>query len=153
MTTGTLCFIEQDGKFLMQRKDDKKFGGGKWNAPGGKIAEGETPEACVVREVFEETGLKIRNLNYHGLLKFFLKGNPFWAVHVYTTKNFSGVLKDSSAEGILEWLPKNNLPYDKMWPDDRHWLPLVIAGKKIEGNFHFTDDMNDFTDIQLKEVN
>lgn len=49
---------------------------GKWNGLGGKFEAGETPEDCIIREVYEESGLTIRNPRMCGLLMFpRFKGN------------------------------------------------------------------------------
>lgn len=47
----TLCEIIQNDEILLQRKVLGKFGEKKWNGPGGKIRDDETPEECVKREV------------------------------------------------------------------------------------------------------
>ena len=51
----TLCYIEQDGKYLMLHRTKKKqdINGGKWIGVGGHLEEGESPEDCLVREVRE----------------------------------------------------------------------------------------------------
>jgi len=150
-TLGTLCFIEKEGKYLMQLKDDKKFGGGRWNAPGGKTKENESVEQGVVREILEETGLKIRNAKKRAVLNFF-NGDEFaWAVHVFATKDFEGKVK-SSEEGELKWMDKGSLPYAQMWEDDRHWVPLVTEGKNFEANFHFKENFKDIFKWSVKLV-
>lgn len=59
----TLCYIRHDNKTLMLHRI-KKHGDiheGMWVGLGGKFEEGETPETCVIREIYEESGLKIKN--------------------------------------------------------------------------------------------
>jgi len=63
---------------LLLKKSAELFGGGKWNGLGGKINRGETPEQACVREVFEESGLRVSKLRYHGLLKFWFGGKLDW---------------------------------------------------------------------------
>lgn len=150
-TTGTLCFIERDGKFLMLRKADKLFGGGKWNAPGGKIADGETAETCAAREVLEETGLEAKNLEHRGLLNFFNAGKLDWSVHVFVTHEFNGSPK-AGREGELRWIAKDDLPFDQMWEDDQHWLPMMLEGKRFEGNFYFMKDFQKLLKCSIKEL-
>jgi len=54
------AIIHKEGKLLIaQRRPEDSFGG-FWEFPGGKREEGETIEACLVREVFEELGVRIR---------------------------------------------------------------------------------------------
>ncbi|BAC88810.1 8-oxo-dGTP diphosphatase MutT [Gloeobacter violaceus] len=53
---GIVCFA---GKVLIDRRPVDAALGGLWEFPGGKILPGETPEACVAREVLEEVGLTV----------------------------------------------------------------------------------------------
>ena len=39
---------------------------------------------------------------------------------------------------IPKWFAKSDIPYAQLWPDDRHWFPLLLAGKYFRGEFHFT---------------
>lgn len=139
-TVGVLCHIRQGGQVLLQKKAEGLWGGGKWNAPGGKLRSGESPEEGVVREVFEETGLQIDALRYHATLTFFFGPGeePDWIVHVFSASRFSGQLR-SSGEGQLRWFPEDQIPYDEMWPDDRHWLPHLLVGKQFEATFWFDE--------------
>jgi hypothetical protein len=41
-----------------------------------------------------------------------------------------------------KWFNIETIPYNEMWPDDIHWLPKVLAGKKIFGNFIFDEKQN-----------
>jgi 8-oxo-dGTP diphosphatase len=132
----TLCEIIHGGRLLLQRKSAGKFGEGKWNGPGGKVKPGETPLECVVREVREETGLTVSRLTERGVVDFYFgeKPEPDWVVHIYTTSTFSGEPKESD-EGELRWFSLDEIPYDEMWEDDAHWLPVLLQGKRFTGVF------------------
>jgi len=71
MKLATLCYIEKDGKTLMMLRNRKPgdIHKGKYNGLGGKLEPGESPEECVVREVFEESGLTIEP-HFEALLRF-----------------------------------------------------------------------------------
>jgi 8-oxo-dGTP diphosphatase len=53
------AIIERDGKVLAVQRSERMNLPLKWEFPGGKIKQGESPEQCVVREVFEELNLQI----------------------------------------------------------------------------------------------
>ena len=53
------CFVENDGKFLLLRRHPHKASGDKWGLPAGKMDPGEEKKQAVLREVEEETGLKL----------------------------------------------------------------------------------------------
>ena len=93
VTEATLCEIIHVGRILLQRKSVGRFGEGKWNGPGGKVNPGETPLECVVREVWEETGLTVSDLTEQGVVDFYFgeKPEPDWRVHIFSTSTFTGL--------------------------------------------------------------
>ena len=136
----TLCHVRDGQRVLLLKKSRGLFGGGKWNAPGGKFKPKEDPKECAIREVLEETGLKVKSPKKHGVLTFYFgeKEEPDWIVHIFSADSFTGELK-SSEEGALKWFDQDEIPYDEMWGDDRHWIPLLLEGKLFEGAFHFDE--------------
>jgi len=111
----------------------------------------ESPEVCVRREVFEETGLKLLNLKFHGTLNFYFgdREELDWVVHIFSTTNFEGKPK-SSEEGELRWFDFEEIPFEEMWGDDRYWLPLVLKGQNFCGNFYFDEEGKKLLDFDLK---
>jgi len=108
---------------------DKKTGLGKGlvNVPGGHIEPEETAVEAAVREYKEETGLDIKNPAHIGKLHFqFLDGTTL-AGHVYFCEDFSGDIHETDeARGF--WCPVSEIPFDRMWEDDRYWLPEALSG-------------------------
>lgn len=125
----TVCYIRKNGKILLQLKADHKFGGGRWNGPGGKLEPGEDARAAVIREVHEETELLIEDPVFHGViaLSFGVPETSRLTAHVFTAEAFTGK-PHGGAEGRLRWFPQDKLPYDQMWVDNRYWLPIVLDG-------------------------
>ena len=67
MKQTTLCYLEQDGRYLMLHRVRKAHDENhdKWIGVGGKFEDRESPEDCARREVLEETGLRVRNLRFY----------------------------------------------------------------------------------------
>lgn len=149
----TLCYIFKENKCLLLQRA-KGIGAGKINAPGGKLKNNETIEDCAIREVFEETGLKVLELNYHGILNFFFgqRSEPDWIVHVFSTNSFEGKIKESDA-GILKWWDIDKIPFERMWPDDKHWMPLLLKGKKFKCSFFYDKNIKKLFgyEIEIKD--
>ena len=148
---GVVCYIRDRGRVLLQLKAEGRFGGGWWNAPGGKLVDGESIEQAAVREVREETGLTVYDLREHGSLTFYFGDarDPQFTVHVFSTTRFEGEVTPSD-EGTLEWFDEARLPYDQMWADDPLWLPHVLAGRRVEGVFRLSDDHRRLIDHDLR---
>jgi len=153
MTThATVTILMDNDRVLLQRKTQGRFGEGKWNGPGGKLKPGETPEECAVREVMEETGLRVRDIQLHGALKHYFGDidEPTWIVYQFATTDYQGDPKESE-EGELRWFPVDQIPYEEMWQDDEHWLPLLLEGKRFEGEFYFNEDATELLDYSIRE--
>lgn len=50
------------------------------------------------------------------------------------------------------WINVNEIPYDKMWEDDKEWVPLVLAGYKIECKFYFSNNWEKFIGGSCKVI-
>ena len=108
---------------------------GKWNGLGGKIIPGETPEECVIREVEEESGLKIKNPNLKGFITFpAFDGFEDWYVFVYTATDFSRRLKKSD-EGILRWINNSELLTLPLWDGDKIFLKWLSNDRLFSAKF------------------
>lgn len=134
-----LCFILKEGKVLLIHKKTG-LGTGKINAPGGRIEANETPLAAAVRETEEEVCLTPFGLEKVADLRFiFLNGYSLRA-YVFFANDCKGEMRETR-EADPFWVDISNIPYDKMWEDDKEWLPLALAGKKVDARFIFDEDM------------
>ena len=135
----TLIYIIRKEEVLLIEKK-RGHGAGKVNAPGGKVAKGESTLACAVRECEEEVGISAHNPQTRGILRFQDLVNGFALEgHVFVATEFSGDPIET-IEATPFWCSRTAIPYDRMWEDDRFWLPHVLGGKCIAGDFYFRND-------------
>jgi 8-oxo-dGTP diphosphatase len=120
-------------------KKENDMHAGKWNGLGGKLDAGETPEECVIREVREESGLVIMNPRLHGILTFpGFANDEDWYAFLFTALEFEGELIDS-AEGVLRWVPDEDLLDLNLWPGDRIFIPWLGQPKFFSGKFKYKE--------------
>ena len=129
MRLTTLCYLEQDGKYLMLHRIVKKndVNKDKWIGIGGKFIDKESPEECAVREVKEETGLTLDSYEYRGIVTFVSNQWETEYMHLFTSRNFHGTLTECD-EGVLEWVPKNKLEELHLWEGDKIFFRLLDEG-------------------------
>ncbi len=146
---------------LLRRGDEillglkkRGFGAGKLNGVGGKQEVGETIEECAIRETQEEIGVKITKFECLGKIIFdnlFYKNIPECnMMHCFVATEWEGEPVESDEEKP-QWIKISDLDYSKLWGDDEHWLPPILAGKEIEAYFHYNSD-NTFDDFWVDEV-
>lgn len=110
-------------------------GTGRWNGFGGKVEDGETVEAAARRELQEEAGIGALDLELAAVIDFSFRGETdIWQVHIFRAAEFTGDPQESS-EMRPQWFPLDAIPYEEMWPDDKIWLPRILAGEKFRGKF------------------
>lgn len=132
MRLTTLCYIEQNGKYLMlyRNKKEQDQSKGKWLGVGGKLEPGESPEECVLREVFEETGLTLTKYRFRGVVTFVSDVWENELMFLFTATDFTGTVTDSCTEGQLEWIDKDKVLSLPMWEGDHYFLEELLAGKE-----------------------
>lgn len=144
MKKTTLCYIENDGRFLVlyrnRKPDDPNEG--KWLGIGGKMEEGETPDECNAREVLEETGLVLKSAVFHGVIEFRADEYEDEDMYLYSSRDFepadAGAARvfaetgeyepPQCSEGELAWIPREELLDLPMWEGDRAFLTEILAG-------------------------
>ena len=132
--------VHQEDRVLLGIKK-RGFGMGKWNGFGGKVNEGETIEEATKRELFEEAEITVGNIEKLGLLEFSWAGKEgVLEVNIFKAVDFEGIPTETE-EMRPEWFFIKDIPYDKMWADDKYWLPLFLERKKFSGKVLF-DEQN-----------
>jgi len=125
----TLCYLEQGDQYLMLHRVKKKndVNHDKWIGVGGKFEEGESPEECLLRECFEETGLTLTSWRYRGLVTFVSDEAPTEYMHLFTADAWTGESHPCD-EGDLAWIGKGELLSLPMWEGDKLFLRLLDEG-------------------------
>ena len=126
MKLTTLCYLERDGCYLMLHRTKKQQdeNAGKWIGVGGHLEDNESPDECIAREVREETGLTLINPRLRGVITFIL---PKWGnelTFLYTGQA-EGNMNPACDEGVLQWVPVEQVRSLPLWAGDRVFLPLL----------------------------
>ncbi len=137
MKQTTLCYIDNGDSYLMLHRVKKEHDAshGKWIGVGGKCEADESPDECMLREVSEETGLKITRWQYRGIVTFISDTWPNEYMHLFTATEWRGEPDMSiDNEGELAWIRKSDLPVTKgagnpaltLWEGDKIFLRLLL---------------------------
>ena len=126
MKNTSLCYIERDGQYLMLHRIKKEHDENhdKWIGIGGKFEQAESPEDCVLREVREETGLRLTQVRYCGIITFVSDRWQTEYMHLFHATGFTGALRECD-EGQLEWIAIDRLLALPQWAGDRIFLDLM----------------------------
>ena len=132
MRLTTLCYIERDQCWLMMHrvKKEEDENAGKWIGIGGHLEENESPEECIRREALEEAGTNLTELKLRGIITFIL---PDWGnelTFLYTAQTDTAELKECS-EGVLKWIPIEDVMDLPLWEGDRIFLPLLQTREDV----------------------
>ena len=146
MKQSTLCFLikgaQRERELLLAMKKIG-FGKGKWNGVGGirnRMKGDKTILDTAIRETEEEIRVKPQEIEKVAILNFNYPYSKEWSqdTHVFIVKKWKGEPKESG-EMRPKWFSLDKIPFNKMWDDDRFWLPLILKGKKIRANFIFKE--------------
>lgn len=144
-----LCFIIKNSQVLLGMKK-RGFGEGYWNGFGGKLLPGESMRESMRREVKEESGIEVLEDEQVGILNFSFTNGLRIECHFFKCTDFEGEPGETD-EMRPQWFYFNEIPFDKMWPDDRYWFPYLLDGKKFSGSFEF-DDKHYMLDYEVTET-
>ncbi len=155
MVHATLCYLirgNPPSEILLGLKK-AGFGVGKYGGFGGKIEAGETVTMAAIRELQEETGIKVceKDLQHIGHLTFLFPAKPDWShvVYAFLATKWEGSPVEST-EMIPAWFAIDDIPLEQMWQDVCYWLPRVLAGERVRASFTFKDDNETVDEFKLE---
>lgn len=117
------CYLECDNKILLLKRHPDRPQGKTWGVPGGKIEKNEQPREALIREVYEEVGLKIQDCEIKEIGQLFIRlPHVDYIYHMFFV--------------LLQELPLLNLELTEH--DEARWVtylealqfPLIKGGKE-----------------------
>ena len=126
MRNTTLCYIERGQQYLMLHcvKKENDLNHDKWVGIGGKFEGNETPDECLLREAYEETGLTLTDWRCRGVVTFLSDTWEGEYMYLFTAGGFTGTLR-ACDEGVLSWVDKAAVPALPMWEGDKIFFRLL----------------------------
>ncbi len=126
----TLCYIDNGESYLMMHrvKKENDVNKDKWVGVGGHFEKDESPEECLLREVYEETGLRLTSWTFRGIVTFI---SDHWQTEymcLYTADGFEGEIGECD-EGTLEWIKKEDVYNLPLWEGDKIFFRLLEEKK------------------------
>ena len=125
LTVVAVALIDADGRVLLQQRPAHKEHGGLWEFPGGKLHEGESPEAALIRELKEELGIVVPS---RCLAPLTFASHTYETYHLlmplYACRNWEG--EPGPLEGQkLAWVRKERLRDYPMPAADVPLIPIL----------------------------
>ncbi len=135
----TLCLLTRDDDILMLHRN-RPPNQGLWNGVGGRVEPGESPRACILREVREETGFVLLDVTFAGLLTWEGFEIPAGGLYLFTAAAPSGE-PHACSEGELAWKPREWVFTSPEVVSNIHIFgPLVLDGAPSQQyNFSYRD--------------
>ena len=129
MENTTLCYITRGNEVLMLHRTKKKndINQDKWLGVGGHFEAAESPDECLLREVWEETGLRLTSWQCRGVVTFMTQlpdRQVCEYMYLFTADGFEGTLKECD-EGQLQWVSREFVDSLPKWEGDQIFLDLL----------------------------
>ena len=134
----TLLYVVRGGEILLIHKK-RGIGAGKLNGAGGKVDPGESALQAAVREFREELRAHPVAPRKLGEVGFEVVDGESIRIHVFRADALEGEPVETD-EAVPVWTPVDDIPYDRMWADDRYWLPHLLENRPFEAFARFEGD-------------
>ena len=120
----TECYIRRGDEILFIHKGGKDMNSGKFLGIGGHLEKGESPTECIIREIYEETGIKkeeLSNLHMRAVITFVNSVYEDEYIHLYEAEYIGNddPVQRYCDEGELKWVRKTDVYQLPIWEGDR----------------------------------
>jgi 8-oxo-dGTP diphosphatase len=120
-----VALIDADGRVLLAQRPAGKNLGGLWEFPGGKLDQGELPEAALIRELDEELGITVKQAC---LAPFAFASHDYEAFHVlmplYVCRKWQGTAHGREGQ-VVKWVAPHELPQYNLTPAGKPLAPML----------------------------
>ena len=139
-----MCMIyEPQGSRVLVQDKIPDGGWGGITFPGGHVEPGESFVDSVIREVREETGLTVSQLEYAGVIHYYNPEKQIqWICFLYKSYHYAGRLVDGTEEGQVFWVNWDQLPSMALAPNMDKYLQ-VFSGQALEAFALYGDGFSD----------
>ncbi len=125
LLVSAVALIDADGRVLLAQRPEGKSMAGLWEFPGGKVEAGETPEAALVRELYEELGIETWN---SCLAPLTFASHSYDSFHLlmplFACRKWEGIARPKEGQ-TLKWVSPKNLRDYPMPPADVPLIPIL----------------------------
>lgn len=119
------ALLDKDNRILLAQRPEGKSLAGLWEFPGGKLEQGETPEAALIRELREELSIEVKadclsplTFASHSYEKFHL------LMPLYICRRFQGEVRGAEGQK-LKWVYARDLGLYEMPEADKPLVPIL----------------------------
>jgi len=120
-----VALIDRDGRVLLAQRPEGKSMAGLWEFPGGKVEGGETPEAALVRELYEELGIETWN---SCLAPLTFASHTYDDFHLlmplFACRKWNGIVQPKEGQ-TLKWVYPKDFSNYPMPPADIPLIPIL----------------------------
>ena len=137
-----LCYLIKDEEVLMlfRNKRNADINKGKWIGVGGHIEDGESSDEALIREVYEETSLRLNSFVKRGIIDFYMDDKYYERTYVYTSSEYTGTISEFD-EGVLKYFPIKDIYALNLWEGDKIFLDILFNSKDyFEIELYYNND-------------
>lgn len=151
----TLVFVlHDDAVLMMKRAPHRRVFPNRYNGLGGHIERGEDPASGALREIYEESGLRVHSLRLRSIHNIDAGGQSGIILFVYTAISEGRAVQNDGAEGTLEWIPRERLGELDLVEDLPQLLPRMLAMRDDDPplNAHVSYDESDSIALRFHDA-